>query len=451
MKKRFFVILIATVLLFTLSAVEALANNVNVSIKKSGTEGCFSYVENEDGTITIEMVDPKVTGSVTIPDKINKKAVTKVSTYAFWDCVNITEINIGANITQIGQMAFMNCPSLERINVAEENTAYTSLNGVLVNKTMTTLIKCPAKIEGEFIMPDTVKTIAQYSFFDCAKLTSVKLSSVLSNIPSFAFANCSSLVEIEIPSAVTDIGESAFSFCSSLENIKIPDKVFYIGASAFANCESVKTVSIGRALVYMGDLVFTGCTSLESFEVAQENTMYSAENGMLLSKNGKTLYVYPNALEEGTKIPETVTKIAPYAFYSCKTVESLTMPQTLAEIADFAFVSSTVKEIIFTGSAPKLGKNVFYDTSSELKMYCMEEYKTSFEDSSWRDLAVQVIIKGDINSDEKLNSRDIAQLQRFISGAVSPAGKIEFLNADVTGDEKLNSRDIAALQKIIAA
>ncbi len=451
MAKRIFSFMVTAIMFFSVFAVYTSANAVDVTVKKSGTEGVFSYTENDDGTVTIELTDPSASGSVTVPDKINKKTVTKISTYAFWDCVNITEINIGANVIQIGQMAFMNCPSLERINVAEENNAYSSLDGVLVNEEMTTLIKCPAKLEGEFVMPDTVKTVAQYSFFDCARLTNIKLSSKLSNIPSFAFSNCSALTEIEIPSSVTDIGESAFSFCTNLSSITIPDKVFYIGASAFANCESVEKVSIGTALVYLGDLAFAGCTSLEEFEVSSSNTMYSAQNGMLLSKNGKTLYVYPQAIAEGANLPDGITKIAPYAFYACKGAESLTVPASLENIGDYAFVSSDVKKMIFKGEAPKLGKNVFYDVSPELTVYCFEENKLSFSSSDWNDITIKVIIKGDLTADEKVNSRDIAKLQKIIAGSETVETEIEILNADVTGDGKINSRDIASLQKIIAA
>lgn len=451
MSKRFFSLVMILIVVCASFAQSALASAIEVSAKKSGTEGCFSYSENEDGTITIEMTDPSAEGAVTVPDEINKKPVTKISTYAFWDCVKLTEISFGSNIAQIGQMAFMNCPNLERINVAEDNGAYKSLNGVLVNGEMTTLIKCPAKIEGDFTMPDTVKTIAQYSFFDCARLTSVKLSSKLSNIPSFAFANCSSLTDIEIPETVTDIGESAFSFCSKLENINIPNKVFYVGASAFANCTSLKSVSIGKSLVFMGDLVFAGCTGIEKFEVAADNTMYSSVNGVLLSKNGKTLYNYPQCMADGTNIPDGVTKIAPYAFYGFDGAKTLIMPASLEEIGDFAFVSSAIDELIFKGEAPELGKNVFYDVSAEMTVYCTDENKLSFSASDWDGMIIKTMLKGDITADEKVNSRDIAKLQKIIAGAETAETVTEQFAADVTDDGKVNSRDIAALQKMIAA
>lgn len=456
--KRIISCLIVTAMLFVAFSAVAFAQ-VTVDTKKSGKEGIFSYVENDDGTIRIEMTDTTASGVVTVPDKIGKKKVTQISTYAFWDCVNITEVNIGSNIVQIGQMAFMNCPSLQKINVDENNEYYASMAGILSDKSYTTIIKCPAQMTGDFVMPDTIKTIAQYSFFDCAKMTSIKLSSKLSNIPSFAFANCSSLTEMQIPSTVTDIGESAFSYCTKLENITVPDEVFYLGASAFANCSSLKKVHIGAALVFIGDLVFTGCNALTEFSVSAMNTMYSAKDGMLLSKNGKTFYACPQAKAEEITLPDGVQKIAKYAFYSFKNIEGITMPETLEEIADFAFVSCQVDSIMFKGEAPELGKNVFYDASPNLTIYCYEKNKTSFASSAWRDLNVQTVKDeeeeqaniGDLNGDGKINSRDLAQLQRYIVGEAPLAGTIEFLTADVTEDGKVNSRDIAALQRIVAS
>ncbi|MBQ9832829.1 MAG: leucine-rich repeat protein [Clostridia bacterium] len=449
MMKRIFSFVIALIVMFSIAVP---GNAQEVDAKKTGTYESFSYIENEDGTITIEMLDTSTSGVVTVPDTINRKVVAKISTYAFWDCVNVTEINIGCNVIQIGQMAFMNCPSLESINVAEENVMYQSIDGVLFNESLTSLIKCPSAKAGDFVVPDTVSSLATYAFFDCTKLTSLKLGASLKSIPSFAFSNCAALTEIEIPANVTDIGESAFSYCTKLEEIAIPDGVFYIGASAFAYCEAVKKVSIGTALLQMGNLVFSGCSSLTEFEVASGNLRYAAVDGMLCSKDGKTLYAYPSGRGASQELSDGITEIASYAFYSCGALESLIVPASVSEIGDYAFVSCLgLKEILFLGSAPELGSNVFYDTLPELNVYCLEENEKSFSATEWRDMNVSTIIKGDLNSDGSINSRDIARIQKHITGSDIIEGMITFITADMTSDGKINSRDVATLQKMIVA
>lgn len=54
------------------------------------------------------------------------------------------------------------------------------------------------------------------------------------------------VTEVVIPDSVTSIGESAFRNCASLESVVIPNSVVSIGDSAFFGCESLKSVSVPK-------------------------------------------------------------------------------------------------------------------------------------------------------------------------------------------------------------
>lgn len=57
-------------------------------------------------------------------------------------------------------------------------------------------------------------------------------------------------------------------------------------------------------------------------------------------------------------------------------------------------------------------------------------------------------LKGDLNSDSVLNSRDIAVLQKYISNSHANPGTS--ISVDLNGDGKVNSRDISLLQQLIS-
>ena len=122
--------------------------------------------------------------------------VTRIGAGAFTGCISIPNINIPGSVTSIEAGAFSGCASLTAIHVAEDNSAYSDLLGVLYTKNKTSLIAYPAGISGEFTIPNSV-----------------------TNIEENAFGDCSLLTEVTIPKNVTRIGDSAFEGCTMLASV----------------------------------------------------------------------------------------------------------------------------------------------------------------------------------------------------------------------------------------
>lgn len=76
----------------------------------------------------------------------------------------------------------------------------------------------------------------------------------------------------------------------------------------------------------------------QNIEVSDKNPYYKTVDGILYSKNGKTLLKCPKCRTDDVVIPDGVERIAPYAFELCR-FKSVSMPDTLIHIGKFAFLS----------------------------------------------------------------------------------------------------------------
>lgn len=155
---------------------------------------------------------------------------------AFENCSNLSSLSIPAQVHEIGTLAFCGCSSLQSITVDETNSSFLSLDGVLFDKDMKTLLCCPSARQGDFIIPSSVCTIGEYGFYSCRYLKNVVLSPSLTNIQEGAFRLCTALRSVTLPSNVSSMGDNIFVACSALEKIVcyVPHP-FDINASTFTS------------------------------------------------------------------------------------------------------------------------------------------------------------------------------------------------------------------------
>jgi hypothetical protein len=139
---------------------------------------------------------------------------------------------------------------------------YSSIDAVLYDKAITSLIRYPIGKAGIINIPDTVTAIEDEAFRNCGELESVTIGKRVETIGVFSFRDCSKLTSVIIPDAVTRVKHGAFNSCSGVTSIIIGNGVETIGTNAFENCSRLSSVIIPDSVISIDDFAFNYCSSL---------------------------------------------------------------------------------------------------------------------------------------------------------------------------------------------
>lgn len=215
---------------------------------------------------------------------------------------------------------------------------------------------------------------------------------------------------------VTVLGNSTFQYCtqaSDIESVTLPDSLTTIEKNAFYNCEKLKSVTIPPNVSFIGLAAFVeglSESSLTEIKVDPENPYFSEKDGVVFSKDGTKLIMFPSGRSGDYQIPDGTVSVGDYAFYYCVNVSSITVPgsvrslgegafgncssltkavlnEGLEEIGEYAFQSSSgIRDIIIPASVKSVGKNGLR-LSSECRIRVLST-DTIWADDAFRDSAL---------------------------------------------------------------
>ncbi len=186
--------------------------------------GVDGLLFNQGQTMFIQYPAGKGGDDYIIPD-----GVSNIRSYAFQNCVGLTDITISSNIIGIGSSAFAGCTDLAGITVEVSNPFYSSVDGVLFDKTQTTLIQCPGSKAGSYTIPNSVTNIGSTSFAFCRLLTDATIPNSVTSMGLSAFQSCANLTHITVGNSLTNISQGAFQACAKLVGITLPNSITSIG------------------------------------------------------------------------------------------------------------------------------------------------------------------------------------------------------------------------------
>lgn len=264
-------------------------------------------------------------------------------------------------------------------NPEPEKPAFTVENGIITD------FELPEELtggtpsnpkEGVIEIPESVDGVAVTGIGSSAfegkfnKMVSVtvKLPKTITYIDDDAFSGCFGISKVEAAqgSQLKTIGKRAFYNCQSLTTFAFPDSLEKIDYSAFANCFDFKgnddnkvVIPAGTEIMLEGggqneDSAFFMCSSIEKFVIDASNNKYKTDaDGVIFSKDGKTLIQYPlGRAEESYKIADGVEKIAANAFKwhqqdkeNANNLKSVEFPNSLKTVENNAFMCSGLESV----------------------------------------------------------------------------------------------------------
>ncbi|MEA4939322.1 MAG: leucine-rich repeat domain-containing protein [Christensenella sp.] len=357
--------------------------------------------EIEDGVLeNVEATDSET--SMIIPD-----GVGSVGFLNFFNFLNLASITLPDSLYDVqGLRDLPKLDNWDNILVSKGSKFFTSLDGVLYNKSMTELIRCPTGKVGVNI-PDSVTSIGDKAFSFCVNLTSVSIPEGVTSIHAGAFSHCRKLTSMIIPFNVTDIESGSFDDCTELSSIIIPDLVTSIGDNAFRSCKNLTSIIIGDNVKHIGDRALIDCSKLSSILVSDKNIYFEILDGVLYGNNMTELVKCLQNKNECI-IPDSVTTIGIAAFSFCDKLTSIIIPASVKYIGESAFVACTnLKSIILPNSVESIEYGTFmsctnlisitipdsvtsidngtFDGCESLASIIMPDSITSIEDNTFED------------------------------------------------------------------
>ena len=223
--------------------------------------------------------------------------MTSIGGGAFWECSGLTSVYI-SDIAAWCKIAFGNYYSnplsyAHHLYLGEEEIS-------------------------DLVIPNSVTSIGNYTFYSCSSLTSVAIPNSVTTIGNSTFYGCNSLASVKMSNSVTTIGENAFCGCSLLQEFKLPDSLRIIRKVAFKGCSSLKTVTIPSSVEFIYQEAFANCTGLESVRALPEAPPFLYNNSF--SNYNIPLYV-PEAAITAYQAHDAWSKFAQFLTLNGQEVE----------------------------------------------------------------------------------------------------------------------------------
>ena len=159
-------------------------------------------------------------------------SVSEIGDSAFLNCSELTSLTIPNSVTHIGDLAFSQCSELETVYF---NAMNCSNAGGSASKRAFYNCNNISTIN----IGDSVTTIPPFLGYGCSGMSSVAIPNAVTSIGSSAFQGCIGLTSINIPNSTNRIGASAFQGCDHITNITLGTGLDTIKDGAFRGCTQV--------------------------------------------------------------------------------------------------------------------------------------------------------------------------------------------------------------------
>lgn len=164
------------------------------------------------------------------------------------------------------------------------------------------------------------------------------------------------LKTLVLPQGLKTVG--GFCACENLVELVLPEGLEVIESNAFTGCDSITSIRIPASVEELYGSSFAGC-NIEAYEVDEGNEHYTAIDGVVYTKDLKTLVAFPSAYpHKHFVVPSTTQVIGDSAFMDSK-IESVDLPNGLSTIEYWAFEGASIRSIEIPDTVTEVGEVAF--------------------------------------------------------------------------------------------
>ena len=207
----------------------------------------------------------------------------------------------------------------------------------------------PTVIEGDFVFyPNNDEATSYYvkEYIGAGGAVTIPTTVIIkgetkpvTKIYTEVFCERSDVTSITLPEGLQYIGNKAF-YGTGITSLSLPNSITGLGDMALASCPALASINIGTGVSEVSSNAFINCPNLATITVAAGNTALKAEDGVLFSKSGTSLYV---CAAKGAKsgdytVPSGVNYVYDNAFAYCTQLTSITFPSTMVSSSNDMFI-----------------------------------------------------------------------------------------------------------------
>ncbi len=199
-------------------------------------------------------------------------------------------LSIPASVETVDTAAALGCDTLAEVTVAEDNPAFSVLDGYLADKAQTSILLVPEGRVGQLRIPQSVQAVDPRVFSHCTRVTDLVVDAGCPGLTSWNGSICTSdlatLVRVPagartvtLPSECSAIGASAFSGCTELESIEVQGNVESIAPSAFGEIEEATPLVAQSDTARITGLVAVANSALSSIQIDKASITVTLPDG----------------------------------------------------------------------------------------------------------------------------------------------------------------------------
>ncbi len=273
-----------------------------------------------------------------------------IGDWAFNECVNLREVDLGVGVHTLGKGCFDGCSSLGNIKFPAQLRV---IGDQAFNM-------CAAMTE--VILNDGLQELGFASFFQCSGLKKVRVPGSVNTFGDAVFKSAPHLTEVVLEEGLTHLGHSIFAEATSLRSIKLPSTLrtlnpfalYGTGLRSIILPESLDT--IGASSLYgtaLSEIVVPNSVSfIDKYAFAWNKRLKKITCGTGLKKLGDHA-IHACPIIEQVSLNENLMEIEAYGISSCDSLKKITVPATVATIGEYAFAYNPLDTLVNLAIKPQ--------------------------------------------------------------------------------------------------